>query len=212
VTKLDKVRERAFAMLTSSATKAAFDLAREPEKIRQRYGRSLTGNCLLVARRLAEAGVPFVSVHQEIFGNKGHSYDMHENNFGMLKGFNLPLLDQVVPALIDDLEVRGLLDSTLLVVMGEMGRSPRVNGKAGRDHWPQCGFSVLFGGGIKRGHVHGTTDKSAGYPLDHPVSPPDFIATIYQLMGIDPDTTVPDRNGRPVSISHGGVPIQGIVV
>src|SRR5207302_10279770 len=86
--------------------------------------------------------------------------DMHENNFGMLKGFNLPLLDQIVPALVDDLETRGLLDSTLVVVMGEMGRSPRVNGKAGRDHWPQCGFSLLFGGGVKRGHVHGTTDKS----------------------------------------------------
>jgi hypothetical protein len=211
VTKLDKVRERAFAMLTSSKTKAAFDLAREPEKVRQRYGPSLTGNCLLVARRLVEAGVPFVSVHQEIFGNKGHSYDMHENNFGMLKGFNMPLLDQVVPALIDDLETRGLLDSTLVVVMGEMGRSPRVNGKAGRDHWPQCGFSLLFGGGVRRGHVHGTTDKTAAYPLDHAVSPPDFIATIYHLMGIDPDTTVPDRNGRPVAIAHGGEPVKGVI-
>jgi hypothetical protein len=206
---LDRVQQRAFAMLTSSRTKAAFDLAREPAKVRERYGKSLTGNCLLAARRLVEAGVPFVSVHQEIFGANGHSYDMHENNFGMLKGFNLPLLDQVVPALLDDLEARGLLGSTLVVVMGEMGRSPRINAKAGRDHWPQCGFSLLFGGGARQGHVHGTTDKNAGYPLDHPVTPPDFVATIYHLLGIDPDTTVPDRNGRPVPIAHGGRPVLG---
>jgi Protein of unknown function (DUF1501) len=209
--RLDKVQQRAFAMLTSSKTRTAFDLAREPVKLRQRYGKSLTGNCLLMARRLVEAGVPFVSVHQEIFGKYGHSYDMHENNFGMLKDFNLPLLDRVVPALLEDLNVRGLLDSTLVVVMGEMGRSPRVNAKAGRDHWPQCGFSLLFGAGVKQGHVHGATDKSAGFPIDHPVSPGDFVATIYALLGIDPEMTVPDRDGRPIPIAHGGRPIRGVL-
>src|SRR5262245_28677948 len=198
-------------MLTSSKTRGAFDLGREPAKVRQRYGKSLTGNCLLSARRLVEAGVPFVSVHQEIFGKYGHSYDMHENNFGMLRDFNLPLLDRVIPALLDDLSVRGLLDSTLVVVMGEMGRSPRINGKAGRDHWPQCGFSLLFGAGVKQGHVHGTTDKIAGHPVDHPVTPGDFVATIYQILGIDPEMTVPDRSGRPVPISHGGRPVQGVL-
>lgn len=211
LTKLNSVQQKALAMLTSSRTKAAFDVSREPDRLRERYGRTLTGSCLLVARRLVEAGVPFVSVHQEIFGANGHSYDMHENNFGMLKDSNLPLLDRVVPTLIEDLESRGLLDTTLVVVMGEMGRSPRVNGKAGRDHWPQCGFSLLFGGGVKRGYVHGATDKIAGYPIDHPVSPGDFVATVYSLMGIDPDTTVPDRAGRPVGISHGGRPIRAVI-
>jgi hypothetical protein len=209
--RLDSVQQRAFAMLTSSRTKGAFDLSREPGRVRARYGRTLTGNCLLLARRLVEAGVPFISVHQEIFGGNGHSYDMHENNFGMLKDSNLPLLDQVVPALIDDLEARGLLSSTLVVVMGEMGRSPRINAKAGRDHWPQCGFSLLIGGGVRQGHVHGRTDKIAAYPMDHPVSPGDFVATIYQVLGIDPETTVPDRSGRPIPIAHGGRPVKGVL-
>lgn len=105
---------------------------------------------MLVARRLVEAGVPFISVHQEIFKHYGHSYDMHENNFGMLKNFNLPMLDKLLPALLQDLEERGLLDSTLVIVMGEMGRSPRINGKAGREHWPQCGFSLLAGGELNK--------------------------------------------------------------
>src|SRR5207249_2833346 len=182
--KMNSVQQKALAMLTSSKTKAAFDLSREPDRLRERYGRTLTGSCLLVARRLVEAGVPFVSVHQEIFGANGHSYDMHENNFGMLKDSNLPLLDRVIPTLIEDLESRGLLDSTLVVVMGEMGRSPRINAKAGRDHWPQCGFSLLFGAGVKQGHVHGTTDRIAAYPVDHPVTPGDFVATIYSILGI----------------------------
>src|SRR5262249_20824576 len=150
-------------------TRTAFDLSQEPNRVRERYGRNLFGSSILVARRLVEAGVPFVSVHQEIFRHYGHAYDMHANNFGMLKNLNLPLLDQVYPALIEDLEARGLLDSTLVIVMGEMGRSPRVNALAGRDHWPQCGFSLLTGGGVKAGHVHGATDKQAGYPVSHPV-------------------------------------------
>src|SRR6185369_15152891 len=151
--RLDRVRKRAFDLLTSGAIRSAFDLAQEPDAVRDRYGRHLSGSSLLVARRLVEAGVPFISVHAEIFGKYGHSYDMHENNFGMLKNCNLPILDQAWPALIQDLEARGLLDSTLVIVMGEMGRSPRVNSKAGRDHWPRCGFSLLTGGGIKPGTV-----------------------------------------------------------
>jgi hypothetical protein len=211
LTKMSRVQERAFAMLTSSRTRSAFDLSKEAPKVRDRYGKSLTGNCLLAARRLVEAGVPFVSVHQEIFGANGHSYDMHENNFGMLRNFNLPLLDRVVPSLLEDLDSRGLLETTLVVVMGEMGRSPRINARAGREHWPQCGFSMLFGAGIKHGHIHGTTDRIAAYPLDHPVSPGDFVATIYHLLGIDPEMTVTDRSGRPIPISHGGRPVQGLL-
>jgi hypothetical protein len=211
IDRFDEVRRRALAMLTSGRATGAFDLAREPEKLRDRYGRNLYASCLLVARRLVEAGVPFISVHQEIFGNNSHSYDMHENNFGMLRDFNLPLLDQCVPALVEDLDERGLLDSTLVVVMGEMGRTPRINGKAGRDHWPQCGFSLLFGGGVRAGTVHGASDKIGAYPVDHPVSPADFVATIYHLLGIDPHRTVPDRLGRPIPIAHGGSAIEQIM-
>lgn len=211
VERLDQYQQRAFAILGSSKTRKAFDLSQEPESVRKRYGNSLYATSLLVARRLVEAGVPYISVHQEIFGDMGHSYDMHENNFGMLKGFNLPLLDQMIPALIEDLEVRGLLDSTLVMVMGEMGRSPRVNKNAGRDHWPQCGFSLLFGGGLKHGCVHGASDKQAAYPISFPVSPSDIVATIYHQLGIDPHMLVHDLTGRPFPIAHGGSPIREII-
>lgn len=209
--RLDRFHQRAFDMVVSSKTRSAFDLSQEPDRVRDRYGRNLYGSSMLVARRLVEAGVPFVSVHQEIFRHYGHSYDMHENNFGMLKDFNLPLLDQVYPALIEDLEARGLLDSTLVIVMGEMGRTPKVNSKAGRDHWPQCGFCLLTGGGVKAGMVHGTTDKQAAYPASHPVSPADLVATIYHLLGIDPHLMVPDRTGRPMPIAHGGEPVKAVL-
>ena len=212
VDRLNHFQQRAFDMLTSSKTRDAFDLSREPDSLRDRYGRNLSGSSLLIARRLVEAGVPFISVHAEIFGKYGHSYDMHENNFSMLKDANLPILDLAYPALIEDLESRGLLDSTLVVVMGEMGRSPKVNGKAGRDHWPQCGFSLLIGGGTKPGFIFGETDKQAAYPISHPVSPGDIVATIYQLLGIDPHLTVPDQTGRPNHIAHGGEPIRDIMV
>lgn len=211
VDRLNRFQQRAFDMLTSSKTRDAFDLSRESDELRDRYGRDLSGSSMLVARRLVEAAVPFISVHAEIFGKYGHSYDMHENNFGMLKDFNLPILDRCVPALIEDLESRGLLDSTLIIVMGEMGRAPKINARAGRDHWPQCGFSLLAGGGLKRGFVLGETDKQAAYPISHPVSPGDIVATVYQLLGIDPHMTVPDRLGRPVAIAHGGSPIDEIL-
>jgi hypothetical protein len=211
VATLSDAQRRAFLMLTSSRTRDAFDLNLEPAGIREAYGRNLVGASLLMARRLVESGVPFVSVHQEIFDHYGHAYDMHTNNFGMLKNFNLPLLDQVIPALLHDLDSRGLLDSTLVVVMGEMGRTPKVNGSAGRDHWPQCGFSLLFGGGVKQGLVHGSTDAIGAYPASHPVAPADFVATVYQLMGIDPHQTVNDRTGRPIPIAHGGDPVREIM-
>ena len=211
VATMSDAQRRAFLMLTSGRTRDAFDLNLEPAAIREAYGRNLVGASLLIARRLVESGVPFVSVHQEIFDHYGHAYDMHSNNFGMLKNLNLPLLDQVIPALLHDLDSRGLLDSTLVVVMGEMGRTPKVNASAGRDHWPQCGFSLLFGGGVKQGLVHGSTDAIGAYPASHPVSPADFVATIYQLMGIDPHQTVADRTGRPIPIAHGGDPVREII-
>jgi hypothetical protein len=209
--RLDKFQQRAYALLSSSKTRDAFDLSQEPDRVRERYGPTISGSCLLTARRLVERGVPFISVHAEIFGAMGHSYDMHENNFGMLKNANLPILDAGYSALIQDLEDRGLLESTLVVVMGEMGRSPKVNGKAGRDHWPQCGFSLLTGGGVKQGCVYGASDKMAAYPKDHPVSPADLVATIYHLLGINPHLMLPDRTNRPIAIAHGGQPITGVL-
>lgn len=211
IDRLEKFQQRAYSLLSSSKTRNAFDLSREPNRVRDRYGRNLSGSSLLTARRLVEAGVPYVSVHAEIFGSMGHSYDMHSNNFGMLKDYNLPILDRAYPALIQDLEERGLLDSTLVVVMGEMGRSPKVNRSAGRDHWPQCGFSLLTGGGVKQGTVYGASDAIAAYPKDNPVSPGDVVATIYELLGIDPHLAVPDRTGRPIPIAHGGEPIRGVI-
>ena len=208
---MSDAQRRAFLMLTSPRSRDAFDLNLESAATRQAYGHNLVGSSLLIARKLVEAGVPFISVHQEIFDHYGHAYDMHSNNFGMLRNLNLPLLDQVIPALLSDLEGRGLLDSTLVVVMGEMGRTPKVNGSAGRDHWPQCGFSLLFGGGVQQGMVYGTTDAIGAYPTSNAVSPADFVATIYELMGIDPHLTVPDRSGRPIAIAHGGEPVRAII-
>jgi len=206
---MSKFQRQAFELLTSSRTRNAFDLSAEPESVRLRYGNNLYGTSLLTARRLVEAGVKFVAVNTESKG-AGH-WDSHANNFGMLRSFLLPTLDAMYAALIDDLEQRGLLDSTLVIVMGEMGRSPRVNAKAGRDHWPQCGFILMTGGGVKRGMVHGTSDKIGGYPVDHAVSSGDFVATVYQLMGIDPHTLIHDLSGRPIPISHGGEPVFDVI-
>lgn len=209
--RLDKLKDMAFRLLSAGKIRSAFDLSREPAELRLKYGPSLFGNSMLVARRLVEAGVPFISVHAENFlPNGSFTYDMHENNFAMLKEHNLPVLDTLLPALVEDLEQRGLLDSTLIYVMGEMGRSPKINAKAGRDHWPQCGFCLMFGGGITPGAVYGESDATAAYPKSDPVSPADIVATIYQQLGFAPETTVPDRTGRPLPIAHGGQPIPGL--
>lgn len=201
-------QQQVFKLLTGSKTRLAFDLSQEPDDVRDRYGRHLWGSSLLIARRLVEAGSTFTTIHWESKG-KQH-WDLHANNFGMLKS-HLPQLDQMIPSLILDLEQRGLLDSTLVVVMGEMGRTPRVNAKAGRDHWPQCGFSLLFGGGTKRGFVLGKTDSQAAYPTDRPVSAGDMVATIYHLLGVNSAQTVPDLSDRPISISHGGEPVHEVI-
>jgi hypothetical protein len=202
-------RDVAFDLLLSPKAKGAFDLSREPLKLRERYGRDLFGQSVLLARRLVEAGVTFVTVHTEAKPN-GH-WDTHENNFNMLKHLLVPFLDRSVSALVDDLADRGLLEDTLVVVTGDMGRTPKVNGKAGRDHWPQCGFCLFAGGGTKPGVVYGTTDKIAAYPADHPVSAGDLVATAYHLVGVDPEGMVPDHTNRPQHISHGGKPVAGIL-
>jgi hypothetical protein len=207
---MDHYQRKAFDLLTSPTARSAFDLSKEPESVRKLYGKSLFGSSLLVARRLSESGVPFVCVTTESRG-AGH-WDSHEKNFSMLKIFNLPNLDEIADALLTDLDRRGQLSTTMVVIMGEMGRAPRVNGKAGRDHWPQCGFSLLFGGGVKEGVVVGASDKLAGYPTERPVTPGDLVATMYHQLGIDSQMTVNDLTGRPIHIAHGGRPVHEILV
>jgi hypothetical protein len=206
---MGEFQRKALTLLTSSRARAALDLSSEPGAIKERYGPTLFGTSLLAARRLAEAGVTFVTVTTESRG-AGH-WDAHSNNFGMLRSFNLPNLDQIGAALLDDLDRRGLLDSTLVVIMGEMGRSPRINRTAGRDHWPQCGFALLIGAGVKEGFVLGASDKMAAYPVEDPVTPGDVVATIYHLLGVDPELMVNDLTGRPIAIAHGGKPIRKIL-
>lgn len=203
-------QRRAFNLLTGDRARKAFDLSQEPAAVRERYGASLYGSCALLSRRLVEAGVTFITLTTESKG-AGH-WDSHENNFGLLREFNLPNFDQIFSALVSDLDERGLLDSTLVVAMGDMGRSPRVNRRAGRDHWPQVGFCLMAGAGVKSGFVFGSTDKTAAQVNDHPVSPGDIVATIYQLLGVDSETIVHDLSNRPIPISHGGRPIHAVLV
>ncbi len=205
------VRQRqAFDLLMNATTRSAFDLAQEAPGVRERYGRDLFGSSALLARRLVEAGVTFITIHTESRGN-GH-WDTHSNNFNMLRGWLLPYLDRTLTALFEDLHQRGLWDQTLVMVNGDMGRTPRINANAGRDHWPQCGFCLFAGGGVRQGHVHGRSDRGGGYPVEFPVTPGDLCATVYQLLGLDPHMMVPDQTGRPTHVAHGGEPIRGIMV
>jgi hypothetical protein len=212
----DQTRLKAFDLLTSSKLKSAFDLSKESDKLRERYGKHLFGNSALVARRLIEAGVRFVDLYWDGYQSRVPTnldpyWDTHSKNFEQLKLVNLPYLDQTFAALLGDLHDRGLLDETLLVVMSDMGRTPRVNGSAGRDHWTFC-YSVVFAGaGVKGGTVCGASDAHAAYVKDRPIRPADICTTVYQLMGIDPDTPVYDKANRPVPINHGGQVIQEIV-
>lgn len=206
---MSQFQQQVFTLLTSPKTRGAFDVSRESPATIERYGRHVWGSSMLIARRLVEAGSTFISVNWEE-AESGNHWDMHDNNFGMCRAL-LPQLDQIVAAFIVDLEERGLLDSTLFVVMGEMGRTPRVNARSGRDHWPQCGFALLAGGGTKRGFLLGKTDEQAAYPIERPVSAGDLVATIYELLGIDSTMTVDDLTGRPIHIAHGGAPVFEVI-
>ena len=215
---IDAFHERALAMLASPKVKAAFDLDRESPVMRDAYGRTTYGQSCLLARRLLEAGVRFVTVYfSDSIGNGASmsgGWDTHGNNFNDLKKRLLPSTDQTVPTLIADLAARGLLDETLIVWMGEFGRSPKVQNTAqfgpdGRDHWPQCYTVLLAGGGIRGGAIHGASDKYGGHPATDPVKPDDIAATIYHALGIDPATEVRDTLGRPLPISAGS-PLTGL--
>jgi hypothetical protein len=198
---------RALSLLTSRATQRALEIGREPDRVRDRYGRTTYGQSVLLARRLVEAGVRFVTVYYSP-GISG--WDTHKDNFNTLKNSRLPNTDTALSALLEDLRERGLLDETLVVWCGEFGRTPKINAEAGRDHWPQCYTVLLAGGGVRGGTVHGTSDPSGAFPKDDPVRPDDVAATMFAALGLDPATEVRDQLGRPFPISR-GEPIRALV-
>ena len=201
---LDQYRARAFDLLSSPDTQRAFDLEREPASLRDRYGRHLFGQGCLLARRLAEAGVPLVTVYWHPDGTSAApSWDTHEDNYYHLKTHLMAPCDRGFSALLEDLHQRGMLEDTLVVWMGEFGRTPQINKAGGRDHWGMCQSIVLAGGGIRGGQVYGRSDRSAAYPVENPVSPGDVGATIYFLLGIPPNAEIVDQTGRPHPLVRG---------
>ncbi|PYV18074.1 MAG: DUF1501 domain-containing protein [Acidobacteria bacterium] len=196
----DPAVEQAYSMIFSKEVRAAFDIAAEPEKLRDAYGRTPVGQGLLLARRLVETGVKAVSLWM------GGS-DTHSINFKSMKDKLLPPVDQGFGTLIEDLHQRGLLERTLVVQLGEFGRTPKVNKDAGRDHWPKAFSAVLAGGGIRGGQVIGSTDKHAAEVKDRPISVEDLAATIYTALGVDLSTVNRSPEGRPIPIASGGKPV-----
>jgi hypothetical protein len=199
----DIYTEKAFRLLHSPAVARAFQLGLEDPKVRARYGMGKLGQSVLLARRLVEAGVRFVTVYDGQHNGQVANWDAHENVFGRLKNDLIPPADQAFASLISDLESRGLLDETLVVAMGEFGRTPKINANAGRDHWPHCYSVVLAGGGVKGGIAFGSSDKLGAYPDTDPVSPADLAATIFWRFGLDPANEVRDLTGRPYKIADG---------
>ena len=197
---MNEYRARAIELLTSPATKHALDIHREPDKVRERYGRTTYGQSVLLARRLVEAGVRFVTVY---FSRGIRGWDQHSGIFPTLKNGHLPKTDQTVPALLEDLDERGLLDETLVYWTGDFGRTPQINSKAGRDHWPSCQTVLLAGGGIQGGRVYGASGPHGGYPKVNPSRPEDITATLFHTLGLDPETIIRDQLDRPTYISTG---------
>ena len=206
--------QRAYDLIASEEAKRAFELSAEPQQVRQRYGGKSIGQCCLLARRLVERGVPFVTVNDR-------GWDTHENLYTRLKeGYTgavkpvglVPSLDQALSSLVDDLDQRGMLEETLVVVMGEFGRTPKLNTRGGRDHWPRVFSVLLAGGGIRGGQVIGQSDAVGEGPSDRPVTPSDLAATIYTLLGIDPKLELHTADGRPVRVApFEAEPLQELV-
>jgi Protein of unknown function (DUF1501) len=207
---LDGVRAKAFDMLTGTATQKAFRLDEEAAKVRDAYGRNIYGQSVLLSRRLIEAGTRVACISWAPDANA--TWDTHGGNFAKLKSQLLPQLDMALSSLLGDLADRGMLERTLVAVMGEFGRTPKVNGGAGRDHWNFCYGLMLAGGGIKGGYVHGSSDRIGAYPSRNPVSPADVIATIYHALGIPADLELRDRLNRPFSLVPWGAPIMELLV
>jgi hypothetical protein len=209
----DAALEQAYRLITSSDAKRAFDLSQEPAEVRARYGPRTVGQSCLLARRLVECGVPFVTVNYP-------GWDTHQDAYTRLKeGYTgakvpvglIPSLDLALSALLDDLAGRGLLQETLVIVMGEFGRTPKVNTAGGRDHWPRVFSVLLAGGGVPGGQVIGSSDSVGEGPHDRPVTPADLAATVYTLLGIDPRQELVTADGRPVQISRDGQPLREIL-
>ncbi|MEO1998545.1 MAG: DUF1501 domain-containing protein [Planctomycetaceae bacterium] len=211
-----RVQNGALGLLTSNRIRDAFDVESVDPKTRDKYGRTLFGSSALIARKLVEEGVRFVNVTWDIFWTRpgkldGAGWDTHSRNFGILRDTHLPNYDLTFSGLMEDLSQRGILDETLVVVMSDMGRTPKINKNAGRDHWTFCYSVLLAGAGIRGGTVYGASDDQAAYVKDKPVSPADICATIYECLGINPDLQVPDSAGQPVKIRMGGRVIRDIL-
>jgi hypothetical protein len=207
----------AYDLINSREVREAFDLRSEPDRVRRRYGDTLFGKTLLMGRRMVERGVRFVNVSwdnmRERFSPPAsyQVWDTHQRNFAVLRENHLPHLDHTYSAFMEDMDQRGLLDDTLVVMMGEMGRTPKLNPDGGRDHWTFCYSVILAGAGIKGGTVYGSSDSDAAYPKDHPVRIRDICATIYHCLGIDPEMPVYDHGGRPFPVAQGGKPVEDIL-
>jgi hypothetical protein len=206
---MDGFQSRAFDILTAPETQRAFRIDREDPRLRDGYGRNIYGQSVLLARRLIEAGTRAACISWAPDANA--TWDTHGNNFAALKNTLLPQFDAAISSLLHDLESRGMLERTLVVAMGEFGRSPKVNAAAGRDHW-NFGYTLLLaGGGIKAGHVHGASDKIGARPQSDPVTPADVVATIYQCLGIPHDLELRDQFGRPLTVVPNGRPITSLL-
>jgi len=203
---MNQFNRRAFEMLSHDATRNAFDLSQEPVSLRERYGNTRVGQEAILARRLAEAGVPFTLVNFSI----NQDWDTHTNNFKTLKKTQLPNFDRAISALFDDHKERGLLDTTLVAVITEFGRTPKINKTAGRDHWSDVFSVVMAGGGLKSGHVIGTSNSNGEIPHDRPVHFNEVLATIYRQLGVPTDRVHYD-DGRPVPILYDGKPIEELL-
>ncbi|MCE9533713.1 MAG: DUF1501 domain-containing protein [Planctomycetes bacterium] len=221
-TTYSKQQTKAFSLLTAPKAKAAFDLKAEPQSLRERYGNTINGMSMLMARRIVEAGVPFVSVFWmespklSDLCKSGGGWDTHGSNFSCLKEHLLPEFDRCYSALLGDLHDRGLLGETLVHVNSEMGRMPKIGDPrsggpkgAGRDHWTHCQSVLFAGGGIRGGQAYGSSDKVAAYPFDRTVAPEDVAHTIYRAMGIDNLEAI-DRENRPYNLLPDGAPINGL--
>jgi hypothetical protein len=210
--KMDAFEEQALKMLLDPRVKQAFDLSQESEKTKDQYGRNRVGQSVLLARRLVEAGCRFVTAA----GYKHGQWDTHGDNDRLLRGTLAPLLDQTLSTLMEDLKQRGLLNSTVVLVTGEFGRTPVINPKGGRDHWPDCWSLLVGGGGIRGGSVVGASDKAGAYVAERPVSIGDLYATVYKAMGIDWTKTYMSPIARPVYIANGfedtlGIPLKELI-
>jgi hypothetical protein len=201
-------RDLALAMMTSPTVARALDVTREPRAVRERYGLTMFGQCALAARRLVEIGVKVVTVFWDTWTDNNAAWDTHHNHHPRLKQGLCPKFDQILPAFLDDLEQRGLLDETLVLVISEHGRTPTITKTpgGGREHWAGAYWGMFFGAGIKTGQVIGATDRHGAYPVSRPTHPNDILATVYHLLGFDPhQTTIPDRTDRPVHLTEGNV-------